>query len=417
VVICLVAGPLAVAAALATAATGGATWTFLTYFSAVVLTLATLPSLLGWVITRSAAALRERGLARSDPAAVIAGGILEYDSRSAVRSGWALAALLVLLTQVNGYLMLQGESVRQAQAISAATGERVVTITSRDTTTGMWPKVVDAVDAAVDDAAVVAVTTRFDDDSTIIEADLKTLKSLGLGESAGAVIDIPEHMSGSPLAKTLANVAAGRTAGVEVTNHLSTTLGSRYAGHDGSADSETVLLVSSHTGNDLDIPQLHAVVAQTVAPTMRVLKPGELWLLGLTIARSNAMWAGWLAIAGTGILAAAIMAAGADDLRRIVSTGARLTTLAGRRSVLSEMVVYRVGIPLGSATLVGVLLAFILVAALFTAGGSSIPGGVLATAAGAGTCVLLVTGATIAGALWSAQKSTNARTRVQRSAR
>jgi hypothetical protein len=416
-VACLAAGPLAVAAALA-AATGGATWTFFTYFAAVVLIVATLPSLLGWLIGQASSELRARGVTRSDPAALIAGGVLEYDWRSAVRSGWALAALLVLVTQVNGYLMLQGESVREAREIASATGDRVATVISRETTTREWPKVVDAVDAAVDEAALVAVTTRQDDDSTIIEADRKTLESLGLAESIGSVVDVPAHSgSGGHLARTLANVLAGSVANVEATDQLSEVLGSRYTKQGSSADYATVLLVASRTGDDLDIAALHAVVAQTVAPTMRVLKPGESWLLGLTAARSNAMWVGWLAIAGTGILAAAILAAGADDLRRIVATGARLTTLAGRRTVLSEVVMYRVVVPLGSATIVGVLLALVLAAALFTAGGSPVPGGLLATSAGAVACVTLVTGVTIAGALWSARKSTTARTRAERSAR
>lgn len=417
-VACLAAGPLAVAAALAAAATGGAAWTFLTYFGAVVLIVATLPSLLGWVIGRASSSLRARGVARSDPAAVIAGGVLEYDSRSAVRSGWALAALLVLVTQVNGYLMLQGEAVREAQQIAAAIGNQVASIISRETTTREWPKVVAAVDGALDDAALVAVTTRHDDDSMVIEADLRTLDSLGLAESVGSVVDVPAQIgSHGPLAEALAHAVAGSAVRVEATSQLPEALGSRYEKHRSSVDYATVLLVASHSGDDLDIPALHAVVAQTVAPTMRVLKPGESWLLGLTAARSKAMWVGWLAIAGTGILAAAILAAGADDLRRIVATGARLTTLAGRRNVLSEMVMYRLAVPLGSATIVGVLLALVLVAALFTAGGSPVPRGLLATTAGAVACVALVTMVTIAGALWSARKSATARTRSERSAR
>lgn len=418
VVACLAAGPLAVAAALAAAATGGATWTFFTYFAAVVLIVATLPSLLGWLIRHASSELRARGVTRSDPAALIAGGVLEYDSRSAVRSGWALAALLVLVTQVNGYLMLQGESVKEALEIAAATGDQVATIISRETTTGEWPNVVDAVDAAVNEAALVAVTTLQDDDSMIIEADRRTLESLGLAESIGSVVEVPTHSgSGGPLARTLADFVAGSVASVEATDQLSEALGSRYENQASSSEYATVLLVASHSGDVLDIPALHAVVAQTVAPTMRVLKPGESWLLGLTAARSKAMWVGWLAIAGFGILAAAILAAGADDLRRIVATGARLTTLAGRRNVLSEVVTYRLVVPLGSATIVGVLLALVIAAALFIAGGSPVPSGLLVTSAGAVACVTLVTLATIAGALWSARKSTTARTRAERSAR
>jgi len=382
---CVAAAPTATAAQLLVRGTGSVT-ALLVYAGALLLSLALLPALVGRITVSASRHLRRRARATGDPALLVAAASLRHDARAVVRYAAVLAAAMVLVTQVQGYLAMWSESARESAAVRGALDGGFARIDAPPEAITAWPRV-EAALRSDPDLATVLLVTRYDARgraTSTVYGEPAALRAFGIGATE-RTIDL--GAVATPAALALGYSAPAVRAGVVA--QAGGDVVALEPEHDAPAVSA---VITSATGAPVAIAEIKAKVASVVAPMWRVTYPGDLWYLGALLGQHQAGWADWFGVLGVALLALAVAGAAVDDVRRSAASVAPLAVLVSRPDVYRRLVAWRIGVPLMVSAGVGVLMSAMLRAALTTGTGalpSLVPSVVAMLVGVAGVAVLL----------------------------
>ena len=298
-----------------------------------------------------------------------------------------LAAAMIFVVQVHGYLAYMSDNARQAAVVRAALDNRFAQIDATPNATTRWAQATTALEENPD-LATVLISSRYDDAGGVavtLYGEPAALTAFGIDRAPGTFA--PGSMTG-PAGLALSYVTGADQVQVEPVDG-----GPIVAAETGDDAPSVTALVTTLSGAPVPLGDIKQTVAAQVAPMWRVYYPGDLWYLGTRLTQEQASWAGWFGAIGVGLLALAVVGSAADDVRRTAARVAPLAVLVSRPGVYRRIVGWRLGIPMVVAVTVGGLVSLMLRSAL-TSGAGALPSAVPAVVA-MGTGVLAV-----AAVLW-----------------
>lgn len=322
---------------------------------AMVLALAlaaSAPFLSGWLLRVLGGPLARDGLRRGAPAALVAGRVLQVDTRSAAGLAAGFVVLAVLVSVAAALAALNGAVFSEVREARAAAGQAILEVgvpnrVGANEELGVFKS------ALPGSVGLVAVTTDLGAGSSdgeplpvTLRAEPGVLADWGLAAGPTPVSALP-----APLPAVLLGMGVSGPVAVEsLTGPLDVP--------EGDDTVSTTILLKDADGRRLDAEQLQEDVNAVMAPGWPITEMFDTWYVGAELAGRDARWVTWSAMLGGAMVVTALWLRTWQDVWATAQRAAILGVFAYGRGVEAKFVAARVAPPVAAGALGGFVLGF-----------------------------------------------------------